>query len=301
MNSIELTAHAKVNLFLKVLGRRKDSHHTILTVFERISLADRIRISKIPKGIIISSNRFITRFPKDNLVYKAADLMLKHGGLRCGVRIEIKKNIPIAAGLGGGSSDAAAVISGMNKLFGLKIENPRMVRLGARLGADVPFFILDKSFAIGRGRGERLKGIASKRRFWHLIVYPNIHLSTKEIYDSLDSLRQERPPLPRCLTTDSYNVKIHSLLRIPMDIGTAESMLHNDLEVVAIRKKGIIGDVIECLTASLGKKAVVTGSGPSVFCLYRTRKEAESARREFLRRVPSRDRIGWRILIAQTC
>ena len=122
MNSIKISAPAKVNLFLKVLNKRKDGYHNILTLFERISLADVITISKRPSGIALTSDKFITRNPKDNLAYKAAELILKKGRIKSGVKIHIKKNIPIAAGLGGGSSDAASVLMGLNDLFGIGLN-----------------------------------------------------------------------------------------------------------------------------------------------------------------------------------
>src|SRR3989338_2921545 len=149
MTSIEVVAHAKVNLFLEVLGKRKDSYHKILTIFERISLADEIKILKIPKGIRISSDKFITRNPEDNLAYKAAKLILKYKDVKAGVKIFIKKRIPIAAGLGGGSSDAAAVLVGINKLFALRLKEGSLMRLARQLGADVPFFLLGAQFALG--------------------------------------------------------------------------------------------------------------------------------------------------------
>ena len=142
MTSIKLAAPAKVNLFLKVLNKRKDGYHNILTVFERISLADTISISKAPAGIAVKCDRFVTRRPEDNIAYKAAELIIRREGIKSGVRIEIKKAVPIGAGLGGGSSDAAAVLMGMNKLFGLGLSRDRLIGLSAVLGADVPFLCL---------------------------------------------------------------------------------------------------------------------------------------------------------------
>src|SRR3990167_5476608 len=164
MSSIEIDAPAKVNLYLKVLNKRKDSYHNILTVFERITLSDKIRISKIPnyKGIVVTSDRFITKNPKDNLAYKAAELILRYKRINNGVGIAITKRIPVAAGLAGGSSDAAGVLVGINKLFNLKLTTKKMLTLGVSLGADVPFFILKAPFAIGRSKGERLKKMATK-------------------------------------------------------------------------------------------------------------------------------------------
>jgi 4-diphosphocytidyl-2-C-methyl-D-erythritol kinase len=290
MTSIELTAPAKVNLFLKVLGKRKDSYHNILTLFDRITLADKIRISKTPEGIIVTSDKEITKNPKDNLVYKAAELILKRKKISSGVKIHIKKNIPIAAGLGGGSSDAASVLIGINKLFKLGISTKELMQMGSKLGADVPFFILNTPFAIGSGIGDRLKSVKSKARYWHLLINPGFPVSTKEVYESLDF----------ALTSDFHGVKILSALEEPMDFGTVETMLYNDLQRAVVAKKVIIGNIISRLAALLGKKAIVSGSGPSVFCLYRTRKEALGARKKFLSSAAAREIENWQAFVART-
>jgi 4-diphosphocytidyl-2-C-methyl-D-erythritol kinase len=187
MDSIELIAPAKVNLFLHVLGRRKDGYHNILTLFERISLSDSIKISKIPKGITVSSDKFITKNPKDNLVYKAAKLIMDFKKSNGGLKIEIRKKIPIAGGLAGGSSDAASVLNGAAALFDLKITRNELMRLAGRLGADVPFFMLDVPYAIGRSRGDRLKKASCNATLWHLIVCPPLAISAKDAYEAFDS------------------------------------------------------------------------------------------------------------------
>ncbi len=295
MTSITVTAPAKVNLFLKVLSKRKDSYHNILTLLERISLADKIKISKILKGIIVKSDKLITRNPKDNLVYRAAEMILKHGRIKSGVKIEIKKRIPIAAGLGGGSSDAAAVLIGLNKLFRLRLNNNTLSGFGKKLGADVPFFILNTPFAIGRSKGDVLKTVHSKSRFWHLLIYPGFKMATKDVYKAFDS-----DLLSKYLTLRCHNDKIFFPSDLWMDYTRMEAMLYNDLESAAISKKGIIGKILKGLAHLLDKKAIVSGSGPSLFCLYRTRKEAIRAKAKVLRGVPARERLGWRIFVIGT-
>ena len=294
MTSIELTAPAKVNLFLKVLDRRKDSYHNILTLFARISLADKITISKAPKGIKVSSDKFITRRPEENIAYKAAQLLIRHKRLKSGVRVGIKKNIPIGAGLGGGSSDAAAVLMGMNRLFNLKITKKGLARLAGQLGADVPFFVSGYASAIGRARGERLTKAGLKAPLWYLVIYPGFKLSAKGIYEAFDALR------PGGLTRAAPGVKIRLSSINRMDLDGIEAMLYNDLQEIAVLKRNIIGNIIERLANTLGKKAILTGSGPSVFCLYGTRKEAMGAKRRFLRFTPAALRNGWRMLVART-
>ncbi|MFA5146678.1 MAG: 4-(cytidine 5'-diphospho)-2-C-methyl-D-erythritol kinase [Candidatus Omnitrophota bacterium] len=295
MTSIELTAPAKVNLLLKVQGKRRDSYHNILTIFERISLADTVRIRKIPvgRGIEVHSDRFITKHKEDNLVYKAASLVLRDAGIKAGVRIELKKRIPIAAGLGGGSSDAAAVIKGINRLFGLKMKEKAMMRLGSRLGADVPFFLIDPPFALGRGKGDLLTEIRSSSGFWHLIIYPGFRVPTKEIYEAYDRA-------DFALTMKSADAKITLPFRRNPGFGTAEAMLHNDLEAVVRSKRNTIGRIIERLVQILDKRAIISGSGPSIFCLYRTRKEAMAAKEKLAKSVPGREMRSWQVFVAKT-
>jgi 4-diphosphocytidyl-2C-methyl-D-erythritol kinase len=315
MNNIIVKAPAKVNLYLKILGLRKDSYHNILTIFERISLADTIRISKIPSGIVIKSDKLITRDTKDNIAYKAALAILEYGKIDSGVKIEIRKNIPIASGLGGGSSDAAAVLKGINKLFKLRLSGKVLMNMAKKLGADVPFFMLDTTFAVGRGRGDDLKAIRSKNRLWHLIIKVGSKTATRDIYEAFDRM-------PKHLTPQGQSDKIQPLSlepwkavrrsktrkqfgeggKIPskllMDHAQAESMLHNDLERAVSLKKSAISRVSKLLAQLLGKKFIISGSGPSLFCLYRTRREATKARDMVLRSVSARSRADWQIFVA---
>jgi len=295
MHSITVKAHAKVNLFLKVLGKRKDSFHNILTIFERISLADTIKITEIPQGIIIESDKPITRDPKDNLCFKAAKAILKRGKIRSGVKIEIKKRIPVASGLGGGSSDAAAVLRGMNKLFRLRLSDKALLNMAKDLGADVPFFMLDTAFAVGRARGDELKVIRSKSRFWHLIIKAGSKTATKDIYEAFDA---STGPVSKRLTLRQRDVKMFSPSKLRMDYAQAESMLYNDLERAVSLKKSAAGRILKSLARLLNKKIIVSGSGPSLFCLYRTRREAIRARDTVLRKMSPRQEPGWQIFVA---
>lgn len=288
MNSIELTAPAKVNLILKVLNKRKDSYHNLFTLFERISLADRIKISRIAKGIIVTCDRPVTDRPQDNIAYKAAELILRAAKVNAGIKIHIKKRIPIAAGLGGGSSDASAVLIGINKLLKLNIGKDKLMRLGAKLGADVPFFIFDEPFAIGRGIGDRLEKLDLNTKLYHLIVYPGFKVATKDIYQALDASKR--------LTNRRGGDKI----TLPKSRDSLEGLLRNDLEAIVAAKRPVIGKVIKCLASSLGRKVMVSGSGPSVFCLCRTGREAIEAKNKLLNSVPEHSRKHWQVFIVWT-
>lgn len=297
MTSIELTAPAKVNLFLKVLGKRRDSYHNLLTLFERIDLCDTVTISKTARsGIAVVTDRPVTADPRDNITCKAAKLIFDRYCLPGGIRISIRKRIPVAAGLGGGSSDAAAVLIGLNRLYNLKLSRQRLVRYGALLGADVPFFLLNAPFAVGRGRGDRLTAADLPVRPWHLIVFPGPYkVSTARAYAIFDK-NPEKPALAKGLTRFSGSVTI----KLPKDWKGLQALLYNDLGDVVAAQDPVIGKNRQCLVSSLGKRIIVAGSGPSLFCLYRTRKEAITARTRLLRRVPARMRRRWQVFVVTT-
>jgi len=294
MNSITVRAPAKVNLFLKILSKRKDRYHNIHTLFERISLYDTIRISRAQKGIIVRTDKPITKDPKDNIVYKAAQAVLNRKRVKGGVRIDIKKRIPIAAGLGGGSSDAAAALIGINKLFNLRLDRGTLMRIGRSLGADVPFFLLGAQFAVGKGIGDDLGIVKIKRRLWHILVYPGFKVSTKDVYRVFDSLPGRSS---KGLTYSRQGAKIQTPLT---GYKNMEQLLYNDLERATLVQKSVIGCILESLAQLLGKKFIVSGSGPSLFCLYGTGKEAIKAKRTILRRMPANRRRGWQIFVVKT-
>lgn len=294
MNSITIAAPAKVNIFLKILNRRKDGYHNIFTLFERVSLSDTITIKKRPSGIKVTSNVTITGKPEDNLAYKAAFAILRHENIDSGVSIHINKRIPIAAGLGGGSSDAASTLLAVNKLYRLGLKKEALMKIGRKLGADVPFFILEKPFAYAKGAGDRLEIVPQRKRFWHIIINPGFKVATKDIYQALDKARARR------LTKKAPNATINRPVRGPLQADVLEPMMHNDLEEIVISKRVVIGTILRRLANLLGTKVIVSGSGPSVFCLYETRKEAEKAKELIFSSIPGRERKGWHLVIAKT-
>ena len=317
IRTIELTAPAKVNLVLRILGKRKDSYHSIFTIFERISLSDRIKISRASKGVTVSCDRVVTSRPEDNIAYKAARLILKVFNVSEGVEIHIKKRIPIAAGLGGGSSDAAAVLVGINKLFKLGISKDRLMRLGAKLGADVPFFIYDEPFAIGKGIGERLQKLNIRGKMHHLLIYPGFKVATKDVYRALDRSKRTnsgpnteylKPLISRQASGSRPGhwskglTKLQGGDRIPISRiwGNIASVSHNDLEAVVVAKRPVIGKIIRCLVSSSNLRAMVSGSGSSVFCLCRNRREAMEAKRRLFAGVPERVRASWEVFVVET-
>ena len=293
MRSITLHAPAKVNLFLKVYPKRPDGYHDLFTLFERIDLCDTITISGIPSGIEVVSDVPITLDPRDNLVYKAAILVLKRAKIRRGVRIRIRKRIPIAGGLGGGSSDAASTLIGITRLYRTGLSPQQLIRIGAGLGADIPFFLLDRPVALGTGKGDQLMPLPRARKWWHVVVNPGFGVSTKEVYGAYDRMAPAR------LTGSRHNDKIPRYCKIQASSDSFETMMSNDLEPVVVRKHKVIGTIIQRLAIASGRKALLSGSGPSVFCLCPTRKEAMITRRRFLSS-PSATAHGWQVFVAGT-
>ena len=287
--SITLKAPAKVNLFLDVLGKRSDGYHDIVTVFERIDICDKITISKkAHKGITVSCNGGIPE--RENLAYKAACLIFSKGRLKEGLNVEIKKKIPVASGLGGGSSDAASTLIGINKLFKLDYRKDVLMELAKSIGADVPFFVSERSFAIGKERGDRIGTLSFKPpNMWHLIVFPGIKKLTKDIYRALGLV----------LTKRGSDVKIllHALKR--GDLHLIKEAAYNRLEDPALdRHPGL--SALKSNLVRLGMEgALLAGSGPTIFAIMRTRKEAVSLKEKILEAIGMKAE-GWQMFVAPT-
>ncbi|MDD4909587.1 MAG: 4-(cytidine 5'-diphospho)-2-C-methyl-D-erythritol kinase [Candidatus Omnitrophica bacterium] len=276
MLSLTVDSPAKLNLFLSVGNRRKDSYHNIITLFERIDLKDRVtlRVIKEPGIEIVSEN---SRIPRDetNLAYRAAALLRDEFKPRAGVTINIEKRIPVAAGLGGGSSNAAAVLMALPRMWRIRISRDRLIKLGRALGADVAFFLFRAPFALGEGAGDEIKVIRDiKHRFWHVLVVPDIEVSTRSIYEKFDLVRGEKLS-PERLTKARSDVKIlHNTLKFKR-FALISKNLKNELgEVAAGYIDGIARAKSILRKAGVGPVAV-SGSGPAVFSIVKSRKEAE--------------------------
>jgi len=255
---ITLYAPAKINLFLRVTGKRPDGYHSLFTLFQKVTLFDYIIIRKVERGINLSCPQGTVPEDKTNIAYQAASLFYKVTGLLPGVDIEIRKNIPVAAGLGGGSSDAACVLNGLQEVYGNPCAWDNLRSIGSKLGADVPFFLEPCTIAIGRGIGDQLEPIYSSPPLWFVLISPCFPVSTKWAYENLK------------LTTGE-NLFIFS----PEDIINIEQFLHNDLEEVTASEYPVIHTMKESLLSYGAEGTLMTGSGPTVFGLF---KEEEKAR-----------------------
>ncbi len=268
---LRLKAPAKVNLFLKVLKKRPDGFHELKTLFERVSLFDDIILMPHPSKILIeTASRNIPRGPK-NICYRAARLLRDEFGICEGVKIKITKRIPVRAGLGGGSSDAAAVLMGLNRLWKLRLSRHALAKLGERLGSDVSFFILNTSFAMGSGRGEILKPISKRLKIWHVLVKPDFGISTKKAYQAL---RQG------VLTPQNTDATMALRLIEKADREHLPDVLTNSLEL-ALNKRvtTILNSIKKMLFRQGAIVSLMSGSGSSVFGIFSSRKEAFSAAR----------------------
>lgn len=257
---LKVSSSAKLNLYLEILDRRPDGYHNLRTVFERISLNDTLTLKEIdsPEIRIISDSKDI---PCDsrNLAYKAAEILKEDFGIEKGLEIRIKKMIPVGAGLGGGSSNAASVLLGLNRLWRLGLSRGRLLGYAARLGSDVSFFIYNCPYALGTSRGEKIRPLKSwKKRLWHILVVPKINAPTKEIYREFDKGR-------------GLNVKAGTTRgRYP----NVKEILFNRLEEAAFRRYPQVREVKEILLKEAGlENALMSGSGSAVFGLVDSRKE----------------------------
>jgi 4-diphosphocytidyl-2-C-methyl-D-erythritol kinase len=261
-----LRASAKVNLALEVLGKRGDGYHEIATVLQAVDLFDRLTVETADTLSLLADD---PELPTDegNLVMRAARLLQKTAGIEKGARIELQKRIPVAAGLGGGSSDAAATLWGLNRLWGLRWPRARLQDLAVELGMDVPFF-LGTGRAVARGRGERLQTLPGGGGYALVLVNPRTPLSTREVYGRVPAGWHAEP-------TGTERV-IEALRR--RNVATLAAALTNNLERVVEPVLPVIGRMKAALLAAGALGAIMSGSGPTVFGLARSLDHARQVR-----------------------
>jgi 4-diphosphocytidyl-2-C-methyl-D-erythritol kinase len=260
--ALTIQAPAKVNLFLEVLGKRPDGYHNIETLMVAVNLFDTLRFREEPSGEI----RLTCNYPElstgsDNLVIRAAALLKKKTGYEKGARITLTKRIPLAAGLAGGSSDAAATLAGLNRLWRLGLTRARLMALAKELGSDVAFFF-STSAAWCTGRGERVRPLRLRKPLWFVLAALPIGLSTARVYGGLrvPENPQEGEKIRRAVRASTVE-----------EIGR---LLHNRLQPVAQRMCPVIRTVCQQLAQSEPAGVLMSGSGPSVYALCRNHGEA---------------------------
>lgn len=253
---------AKINLHLRVLGKREDGYHDIATLMQRISLYDEIEFSPREKGIVVKCPGTPLPENEDNIAYKAAKSLFSQASCHSGIEITIRKKIPIAAGLGGGSSNAATTLITLNDLMKFNYSTENLMKIGAKLGADIPFFVFGKT-AWAFGIGDRLQAAKNIPQLWFVLVNPRFDISTKMIYESLN-LR---------LTNTTEKFSIHGFSTID-DIARE---LYNDLEKVTLNLHPILKELKELLLSCGALGSLMSGSGPTVFGIFADKKGALKA------------------------
>ena len=273
--SVKILSPAKLNLYLEVLHKRQDGYHNISTLFERISLSDEITIKETSANcIVIKSDSKDIPWDRRNLAYKAAALLKDGLQIKKGVVIEIKKRIPVGAGLGGGSSNAASVLLGLKNLWNLKLSQKKLFEYGSYLGSDVAFFLSGASFAIGSGRGEKIKPLAHfKKKFWHIIVVPDIMVSTQGIYRKLDNLRR------KSALNKTAGISARQFSK-GQDV-SLENIIFNRLEEATFKRYPRVKELKEALLKRGVKNTAMSGSGGAVFGVVNSRKEGIKVLRSF--------------------
>jgi 4-diphosphocytidyl-2-C-methyl-D-erythritol kinase len=270
---------AKVNLNLEIRQRRPDGYHEIQTLMHRIDLADEIEIDREREGISLSVEGEETPSGPENLAYRAAHFFFRETKIAGGVRIQLRKRIPVAAGLGGGSSNAATVLMGLEELFGAQIEDSLLMAWGAGIGADVPFFIFKKPAWAG-GKGEKLGAAKLPADLWFLLLVPPFRISTAWAYAAYDRLGVDKPgPF---LVQRSF-----------AEVADLSPVLHNDLERASIGRFPEIGEMKEKLREQGAAGALMSGSGPVVFGLFRDSEGMKRAEKGLS--LPA----GWRAIPAK--
>jgi 4-diphosphocytidyl-2-C-methyl-D-erythritol kinase len=265
LRAIMYKAYAKINLGLRIVGKRIDGFHDLETIFHRINLFDEILLNPTQKDIFLSCSNSTIPADKNNLCWKAVHLLQNELGTSLGAEIVLKKNIPVGAGLGGGSSDAATVLRELPKLWGTEISNEDLHRLALQLGSDVPYFLLN-STAYAEGRGEKLTPIDFRLPSWIVLVNPNIHVSTPWAYNQLSTYRG-----------DSFPIRDRMWNQIGQDSTDFSLILQNDFEEIVIKKHSAIGKIKNHLLENGAQYAVMSGSGSSVFGLFEQQEHAQLA------------------------
>lgn len=266
-NTLTLKALAKINLGLDVLGKRDNGYHDVRMVMQTIYLYDNVTLTKTEEpGIYLETNLSYLPVDEKNIAYKAAKLLIDEFQIKKGVSIKLDKHIPVAAGLAGGSSNAAAVLVGMNRLFRLGLSQEELMERGVSLGADVPYCVM-RGTALAEGIGEDLSALMPMPKCYVLIAKPPISVSTKMVYEALDAKEiVEHPDIDGVLEGLSKQ-----------DLTKVASSMGNVLESVTIEKYPIIADIKTAMKEAGALNAMMSGSGPTVFGIFDDRKTAKEA------------------------
>ncbi len=267
MDEITLKALAKINLGLDVVRRREDGYHEVRMIMQTIHLYDKLHIVKEKEsGIRITSNLSYVPTNENNLVYKAGKLLMDEFQIEEGVSVDLMKRIPVAAGMAGGSSDAAAMLYGMNEIFGLGLTRRQLMERGVKIGADVPYCLM-RGTALAEGIGEKLTQLSPMVKCPVLIAKPQISVSTKFVYENLKLTEETSHPDIDLLLHDIENGELHAIA----------NHMGNVLETVTIPNYPVIAQIKEKMLQDGAINSMMSGSGPTVFGLFENEETAKKA------------------------
>lgn len=265
---LEIKSHAKINLYLDVLNKRRDGFTNIETIFQSVSLSDTLRLEPRPNEVSMECTMPGVPTDESNLVIRAARLLQQTTGCEDGVHVRLEKRIPMAAGLAGGSGNGAAALVGLNRLWDLGLSIPRLERLAAQLGSDVPYCLHGGTVA-ATGRGDRMTPLTPLSETWFVLLHPDLHVSTRDVYMSPNLKRSaERPFVGR---TPAFRKAIASVNQ-----GRLADALFNRMETAAFPMHPELALLKQRLLDCGCDAAIMSGSGPTVFGLCRSQSHAES-------------------------
>ena len=270
MDQVVIKAMAKVNLGLDVLRRLENGYHEVKMVMQTVNLYDELTVKKEEKdGIVITSNTGELPLNEDNLIYKAAKLIFESAGSTCGVSIHLDKNIPIAAGMAGGSTDAAATLLALNQLFDFGMSKEHLAEIGVKIGADVPYCIYGGT-CLSEGIGELLTKLPDTPDCYLVIAKPGIGVSTKYVYENLHIERVTEHPDMDGMVEAIKNGDLQGVV----------NTMGNVLETVTIKRYPEIAMMKQCLLDNGAENALMSGSGPTVFGIFMEKETAQKALEE---------------------
>lgn len=267
MKELNLRAYAKINLGLDVVRKREDGYHEVSMVMQTIKLFDRLHFERLSEDVIqLSTNLKFLPVDENNLVYKAVKLLKEEFSIKEGVSLRLDKHIPVAAGMAGGSSDCAAALFGMNRMFGLGLSRQQLMERGVRLGADVPYCIM-RGTALSEGIGEILTPLPPMPHCYILVAKPPISVSTKYVYEHLD--------LPNLSHHPDIAGIVEGLKQ--QDLKMITDCMENVLESVTQKEYPVICEIKQLMMKQGAVNALMSGSGPTVFGIFTDKKTADAA------------------------
>lgn len=268
MQEIELKARAKINLSLDVVRRREDGYHEVKMIMQTVDLYDKLKIRKREEpGIKITTNATDIPVNEDNLIYKTAKMMMENYQIQQGIDIYLKKVIPVAAGMAGGSTDAAAAFVGINELFELQIPKEELMKMAVKIGADVPYCIMGGT-ALSEGIGEILTPLPNPPQCYLVIAKPDIYVSTKYVYENLRANELKHHP---DIDAMAASIKEKNLKKMT-------HLMENVLENVTVAEYPIIEEIKDTMKRCGALNALMSGSGPTVFGIFESEENANKAK-----------------------